>query len=90
MDFPRQLVSELVDQEINEGADPDRHRLGILEQGKEAHVLGAPPGQDFDEPAFDEIVLAQEGGKVGDSQTAGHGMVQEGQIIAHQLRIELH
>ena len=60
MDLPRQLVAELVHQEINQGPHPNWHGFRILEQGEKAHVLGAPARKHLDETAFDQVMFAQE------------------------------
>ena len=48
------------DQEIDQRPHPHRHRFRILEQGEEAHVLGAPARKHLDQTAFDQVMLAQE------------------------------
>src|SRR5688500_5720284 len=89
MDFPRQLVTELVHQEIDQRSHADWNGFRILEEGEEAHVLGAPARKNFDQAAFDEVVLAQEGREVGDAQSGGHGMVKQGKVVADELWAEL-
>ena len=69
-------MAELIDQEVDARPHPDRYGLRILEQREERHVLRTPARQHLDKAALHEVMLAKEGGQVGDSKAASDGVMQ--------------